>query len=299
MRALAQTLVVLLLAGCPAVDHPPVNHPPSVQIDSPRDGDLLGAGPFLLAGTVTDPDESIPSSQITWASDDVVIGEGSTISVSLNAGPHRLRLSAVDGQGLTSSAELSVSVDLLPPVVTITEPANGATFFEGPITFTGSASDPEGGTLTGSSLEWSSDRDGPIGTGASVTTMSLTAGAQVITLLARDSVGNTATATRSVQVLPNAAPVVTFELPNHYTYSGVATTFTATAVDPEDGPLSGTAVRWTNYSSELGTGLSVTTTLTSGTQSSFTLISVTATDSHGRSATASRDIWVCGNTYCE
>jgi subtilisin family serine protease len=49
------------------------------------------------------------------------------------------------------------------PSVTITSPANGATFTTGTsISFSGAASDAQDGDLTGN-LAWTSDRDGPIG----------------------------------------------------------------------------------------------------------------------------------------
>jgi hypothetical protein len=51
----------------------------------------------------------------------------------------------------------------------ITDPLNGTLFGPGQqVTLQGSATDPENGTLTGNSLEWSSDRDGVLGHGNSV-----------------------------------------------------------------------------------------------------------------------------------
>jgi len=48
----------------------------------------------------------------------------------------------------------------------ITSPSNGASFVQGSsVAFAGTGSDPEDGTLTGSSLTWTSNRDGQIGTG--------------------------------------------------------------------------------------------------------------------------------------
>lgn len=54
------------------------------------------------------------------------------------------------------------------PTATITSPSDGSTFNdEDTITFSGSGNDTEDGTLTGSSLVWTSDIDGEIGTGDS------------------------------------------------------------------------------------------------------------------------------------
>ncbi len=66
---------------------------------------------------------------------------------------------------------------------TITSPVDGSEFTVGDtITFRGTGSDPEDGTLIGSSLVWSSSRDGRIGTGTSVSTSGLSEGSHTITL---------------------------------------------------------------------------------------------------------------------
>jgi hypothetical protein len=56
----------------------------------------------------------------------------------------------------------------------------------------GSGNDPDEGVLSGSSLEWSSDVDGSLGTGENVSVANLSPGPQTITLTATDSDGNTA-----------------------------------------------------------------------------------------------------------
>ena len=63
-----------------------------------------------------------------------------------------------------------------PPTVNITAPANGATFTVGDsVAFSGTATDTEDGTLTGS-LSWSSSIDGSIGSGGSFSTTGLSVG---------------------------------------------------------------------------------------------------------------------------
>jgi hypothetical protein len=76
------------------------------------------------------------------------------------------------------------------PTTTITSPVNGATFAPGAtITFTGSGTDHEDGTLTGASLVWTSSRDGQIGTGTSFTRNDLSLGVHNISLTATDRGG--------------------------------------------------------------------------------------------------------------
>ncbi len=75
----------------------------------------------------------------------------------------------------------------LPPVVTITAPADGSSSEIGDsVTFTGTAIDPEDGDIS-ASLSWSSSIDGTIGSGASFSTTALSLGSHTITASATDS----------------------------------------------------------------------------------------------------------------
>lgn len=75
-----------------------------------------------------------------------------------------------------------------PPTVKITSPADGASFsYDTRISFAGSASDPENGDLT-SSLTWTSDLDGTIGSGGSFSAI-LSKGTHTITASVTDSGG--------------------------------------------------------------------------------------------------------------
>jgi predicted CXXCH cytochrome family protein len=66
-------------------------------------------------------------------------------------------------------------------VVSITSPSNGATFAKNTsITLNGTATDSQGGDIS-ADLEWYSNIDGPLGTGASVTLSHLTPGSHTIT----------------------------------------------------------------------------------------------------------------------
>lgn len=98
--------------------------------------------------------------------------------------------------------------------VTILAPANCDRFEIGEqIDFTGSASDPMDGDLTGDSLVWASDRDGEIGAGTMVSTATLSAGAHEITLTATNSQGVQATATLFI-IVGEASTVVDVSVEN-------------------------------------------------------------------------------------
>ena len=87
------------------------------------------------------------------------------------------------------------------PSVTIDAPQSGHVLLEGQdLLLSGSAVDPQEGSLSGGSLVWSSSIDGFLGTGTSLTVSSPSVGIHVITLIANDSKGNQGTATVSVAV---------------------------------------------------------------------------------------------------
>ena len=84
------------------------------------------------------------------------------------------------------------------PTISIDSPGDGAVFSPSDsITFIGTADDAEDGSLTGS-ISWSSDLDGPLGTGGSVTT-TLSEGLHTITASVSDS--ESASADDSISVL--------------------------------------------------------------------------------------------------
>src|SRR5207249_2198506 len=94
------------------------------------------------------------------------------------------------------------------PLVSITAPASGQTLASSAtITFTGSASDLEDGDLT-AAIAWTSDRDGALGTGGTIT-HTLSEGTHQLTATVADRGGLTATATVTVQVVVG----VTLEFP--------------------------------------------------------------------------------------
>jgi len=73
------------------------------------------------------------------------------------------------------------------PIVSINTPGDDAIFDQGDqITFTGTATDIEDGDLT-TSLSWSSDLDGSIGTGGTFSTSALSVGTHTITAAVNDS----------------------------------------------------------------------------------------------------------------
>lgn len=98
------------------------------------------------------------------------------------------------------TAESACQPTNTPPTVTITAPADPTTVTEGDsVTFSGTATDAEDGTLTGS-LSWSSNLDGTIGSGGSFSTSSLSVGTHTVTASVTDSGGLSGSDTVTVNV---------------------------------------------------------------------------------------------------
>lgn len=174
------------------------NGPPSVTLDSPSEGDTFLVGQAIVFNATTfDPDGETPP--LFWTSSlDGILGQGNGISSVLSAGTHVIQVEARDGYGetATASVQIEVSSGAGTPVAQITSPPGGFTYGSGPVTFQGSAFDPEDGLLPGSNLSWFSDQMGFIGTGSSLTVTLDPNGCgsgHTITLEAVDSDGNTST----------------------------------------------------------------------------------------------------------
>jgi alpha-tubulin suppressor-like RCC1 family protein len=171
-----------------------------------------------------------------------------------------------------------------PPDVSISSPSDGAVFPTGGVVpLAGVAVDAEDGDLS-SSLTWTSDRDGGLGTGGAVNA-TLTTGAHVVTARATDSEGMSGSASVSITVEEDNPPVVTITSPEDGATitEGTETTFAGTATDPEDGDLGSSIVWSSDRDGELGTGSSVTATLSAGTH----LVTASVTDSGGQTASGS------------
>jgi hypothetical protein len=199
---------------------------PAVTITSPADGSALPAGsPIVFNGSASDAEDGDLTSDLVWISDlDGQIGMGGSFSVSsLSLGTHTITASVQDSAKFTGSATIQLTIatgttvtttstssttsTTAPPVVTITQPGDGAAFIQGsPITFAGTAVDVQDGDLT-ASLTWTSSLDGSIGSGAGFTTASLSAGDHTITASATDGGGLTGSHAIGVRVNAQSAPV--------------------------------------------------------------------------------------------
>ena len=187
-----------------------VNATPTAKITFPPSGSTYFTSQQLnLRGYGSDPDESIPDANLSWTSDiSGSLGTGSNIWVSLPQGLHTITLTAKDSLGEKGENSIGVSVQVGAgyPTAQILNPANNTIVGLGEqVTFEAKGIDPEDGELPGSSLKWSSDLDGVLGTGKNLQkTLSgskCNTISHTITLEVTDSNGNKATHSIVVMVM--------------------------------------------------------------------------------------------------
>ncbi|MFO1434006.1 MAG: DNRLRE domain-containing protein [Candidatus Competibacteraceae bacterium] len=179
------------------------NTAPTVIIVSPaNNGTYITDQAIAFSGIADDVHDGDRSSSLTWTSSlDGPIGTGPSFTRTLSAGTHTIQAQAADSTGLVGSNTVTINVvGNIAPTVTITAPADGATFTtDQAITFTGTATDPQDGNLT-AGLSWISSIGGTIGSGGSFT-RTLAAGHHTIQASVTDNKGATSTATLTVHVI--------------------------------------------------------------------------------------------------
>ncbi|NQV16562.1 hypothetical protein HQ531_13955, partial [bacterium] len=280
-----------------------MNEGPIVNITTPEQGAFSNYGTTInFSGTATDPEDgSLSGNSLIWTSDkDGDFGTGNSFSFSdLSINNHRIYLFGYDDIWQSGSDFIDITIQNNDPVATITSPSSNSSFPGGSnVTFTGSSTDVEDGTLTGSALRWTSNMDGQIGMGNSFNLSTLSIGNHTISLVATDSHGASSTpAIRNISIT-NDPPQVTINLPSDgYTSEvGNILAFNASAYDPQDGNLESSQIDWSsNRDGHFQTGRSFNY---SGLSANTHTITVTATDLNGSIGVASITLYIsaAGNT---
>ena len=110
------------LAEAPAITVVRDSLAPVLVITEPADGAALSSADLIVRGTVTDPHLD-PASVVVNGLPATVSGDTFEISLTLDEGDTTLTAEASDTLGQTgTSAAVTVTVDTLPPVVSLTEP---------------------------------------------------------------------------------------------------------------------------------------------------------------------------------
>jgi uncharacterized repeat protein (TIGR01451 family) len=206
------TTSIVLLHGATVLDSRAVSAgAPSVLITSPSAPVSWPAGSTqTLSWSGADPDGGALTYSVFYSNDggewelleSGLTGTSLAVNVDALAGGANTRFRVVANDGVNvgfdeTNAPISVPDKL--PAAAISEPGPGAVVRPGDLLLaTGMGSDLEDGMLPDEALEWSSDRQGALGSGPSLAISTLQPGPHTITLTVHDSAGQAASA--SVQV---------------------------------------------------------------------------------------------------
>lgn len=188
---------------------------PVISITAPSAGAYITNTTPPIEFTVTDADSGVASIAVTL--DGTAISSITKTAVTggykctckpasaLKDGSHTISITATDNDGNTSAAKTSTfTVDTVPPTLSITAPAEGLVTNKKTVTVTGKTDDatskPVTVTVNGSAATVGTD-------GSFSKDVTLTEGANKITIIATDKAGKTTTVVRNV-TLDTAAPVI-------------------------------------------------------------------------------------------
>src|SRR5262249_46636610 len=175
---------------------------PSVTVTSPNGGEVLDQPTVTVSWSASDADGDPLAFDVQYSRDgganwemvaQNLLGSSVTLDAS-NIGrtdEGRFRVLATDGIHTASDdSDASFTVPNRIPSAEIAEPASAVTIAAGQtLSLEGDAYDVDSGTLGGDRLQWSSNRDGMLGIGASLAVSTLSVGVHTITFRADDGEG--------------------------------------------------------------------------------------------------------------
>ena len=265
------------------------NTPPQVNIVAPAASmrqSLEYGTTYAFSATVADAQQkTIPADRLIWKSDrDGVFKErgASVFHNSMSPGKHVITFEATDDGGLTGKASINIFVvNKAPDKPEIVQPlAMTRLYTSSPILFRGKAFDFEDGWLTGDALVWSSNKEGFLGKGSTMTAMLKMPGQHIIRLTATDKNGLSNFTEKSLSATKytgNSPPQVTIDAPAHMQYAGIAVqsgkelTFRGTAKDMEDS-FNDLKLEWRIYQVSSGRFGLATTIFGSGDKAAYKLM---------------------------
>jgi RHS repeat-associated protein len=172
--------------------------PPVLTVLAPIEGAITKLDSITVSGTVTD--ESAVTVQ-TNGTPFTVGGDGAfSGKVALAVGANVLTTTATDAGGSATSVIRNVTRDTMPPVLTVSAPAEGATTPDDSITVSGTVTDEIAVTVAANGLNL------PVTSGSFSGKVGLVQGSNTITVVATDAATNASSAVRNVTRQSNETP---------------------------------------------------------------------------------------------
>lgn len=188
-----------------------INREPTLDLTSPGTEFIFGQS-IALHGMSFDPDEGDISSTIIWSSSlGGALGTGASISPSLSIGNHTITASVTDGLNTTVTETLTLTVLPIPnnrPQVSISSPMESQVSVGIPVILVATSIDVENGDLS-NTIQWSSDKNGVLGSGASLSVSTLSQGMHVLTATSTDSAGAKGIA-RTTLLVGDPTPIASY-----------------------------------------------------------------------------------------
>ncbi|HYA10849.1 MAG TPA: Ig-like domain-containing protein [Thermoplasmata archaeon] len=240
--------------------------PPAISISSPTSGTVTNNSVAEVTGT-TEPGASVSVNGVVAA----VSPTGSfSVAIALAEGANTITATARDGAGNAASTSVSVTLDTLPPPLTISSPTPGPTNHSS-VTVAGTTE--AGATVT---VDGAAVTVGP--TGAFSTVVTLPDGPHTFIVVATDTAGNRAEAEVSVTV-ETTPPAISISSPT----SGAVTNDSVAKVTGTTEPGASVSVNGVMAAVSPTGSFSVVITLSEGANT----LTATAKDAAGNSASTS------------
>ncbi|MEW6196811.1 MAG: hypothetical protein AB1521_16815, partial [Bacteroidota bacterium] len=207
---------------------------PSINYISPYSGTY--GQTFTGAGNASDPDGGTIQAYRWVSSINGVISNTNTYSYVLSVGTHTLTFNAQDNEGAWVSVTTTVTVNNALPTAAIgsitPNPANWGT----EVTFNGSGSDPDGGTIQ--AYNWRSSIDGQLSTSATFSDNTLSPGTHTIYFKVKDNENEWSNEVSQTLTINNALPTATINsITPDFAVQGTNISFNGNGTDPDGGTI--------------------------------------------------------------
>ncbi len=190
---------------------------PTINVTAPNGGETLSGDPIHVSWTASDPDGDALVFNVQYSADggqswETVAQFLSEKEVSIDAAniagsdQARFRVSVSDGVHTAyDDSNNNFTVPNRIPTAAIVEPENGATYvISQTVGLRANAYDVDTGTMAADQLQWSSNKDGLLGTGQQLRLIGLSLGSHTITFRADDGIGGVAEESVQITVLSEA-----------------------------------------------------------------------------------------------